>query len=174
MKIINVADTGGIQVNTAFMKENYSSTTKLTGSEAFTFDYNVEWPLSLVISRKSLTKYQLIFRHLFLCKHVERQLGAAWSYHQSTRELDLRRALASSYRVRQRMTHFLQNLEYYIMYEVLEPNWCTMEQNVRKASTIDEVLKYHSDFQDTCLTMMMLTDPNLVKVMIFIIHQLIL
>ena len=38
---------------------------RLKGMEAFALDYAVEWPVSLVISRKELTKYQLVFRHLF-------------------------------------------------------------------------------------------------------------
>lgn len=42
----------------------------------------VRWPVSLVLSRRALTKYQLIFRHLFHCKHVKRQLCAAWQIHQ--------------------------------------------------------------------------------------------
>lgn len=42
----------------------------------------VRWPVSLVLSRRALTKYQLIFRHLFHCKHVRRQLCAAWQIHQ--------------------------------------------------------------------------------------------
>lgn len=42
----------------------------------------VRWPLSIVISRKALTKYQLIFRFLFHCKHVDRQLCGAWQVHQ--------------------------------------------------------------------------------------------
>lgn len=33
-----------------------------------------------------------------------------------------------------------------------------------QATTIDEVLKYHNDFLDTCLKECMLTDPNLIKV----------
>lgn len=32
--------------------------------EAFTLDYKVSWPLTLVISKRSINKYQLIFRHL--------------------------------------------------------------------------------------------------------------
>lgn len=32
--------------------------------EALTLEYNVQWPLSLVISKKIVNKYQLIFRHL--------------------------------------------------------------------------------------------------------------
>lgn len=52
----------------------------LTGVEAFSLDYQVKWPLSLVISRKSLFKYQMLFRHLFFCRHVERELCDTWTH----------------------------------------------------------------------------------------------
>ena len=48
---------------------------QLKGMEAFALDYEISWPLSIVISRKELTKYQLIFRHLFFCNHVKRQVS---------------------------------------------------------------------------------------------------
>ena len=48
---------------------------QLKGMEAFALDYEIQWPLSIVISRKELTKYQLIFRHLFFCNHVKRQVS---------------------------------------------------------------------------------------------------
>lgn len=48
----------------------------------YLFSFQVRWPLSIVVSRKSLTKYQLIFRFLFHCKHVDRQLCGAWQVHQ--------------------------------------------------------------------------------------------
>ncbi|KAL8171878.1 hypothetical protein V2J09_023682 [Rumex salicifolius] len=54
----------------------------ITGLETFSLSYKVQWPLSLVISRKALTKYQLIFSLLFHCKHVDRQLCGAWQAHQ--------------------------------------------------------------------------------------------
>ena len=101
------------------------SAEKTPGLDAFTFDYAVEWPLSLVLSKNAvikcagrqpspappppfapppppcsdtaqlatapplprllppLTRYQLIFRHLFHCKHVERQLSTSWLTQQA-------------------------------------------------------------------------------------------
>lgn len=41
-------------------------------------------------------------------------------------------ALATSYSMRQRMLQFVQNVEYYIMCEVLEPNWQSLEDNIKK------------------------------------------
>lgn len=53
---------------------------QLKGMEAFALDYEVKWPLSIVVSRKELTKYQLVFRHLFFCNHVKRQVRHAFLF----------------------------------------------------------------------------------------------
>lgn len=49
--------------------------------------YRVDWPLSVVISEQSLTQYQLVFRHLFELKYVERELNTAWRVYQTTKAL---------------------------------------------------------------------------------------
>ncbi|KAG2029576.1 Spc98 family-domain-containing protein [Suillus americanus] len=41
-----------------------------------TLDYNVKFPLSLVISRKTILRYQLLFRFLLHLKHVDQSLGS--------------------------------------------------------------------------------------------------
>jgi gamma-tubulin complex component 2 len=40
----------------------------LTGHDAFSLTYTVDWPLNIVFSRKTMTKYRWLFRHLFLYK----------------------------------------------------------------------------------------------------------
>jgi len=135
----------------------------LHGVDAFTLDFKVKWPLSLVLSRQSLTKYQLIFRHIFFCKYVERQLCDTWQAHQSTKELRLRSALGPDYCLRQRMLHFLQNFQYYIMIEVLEPHWHELERRLESVNTVDELMKHHSEFLDTCLRECLLTHQGLLK-----------
>lgn len=51
------------------------SADKLIGLESFSFGYEVKWPVSLVLNFKTKACYQMIFRHLLYCKHVERLLG---------------------------------------------------------------------------------------------------
>lgn len=46
----------------------------LSGLECFAFTYEVKWPVSLVLNHIAISKYQMLFRQLFYCKHVERQL----------------------------------------------------------------------------------------------------
>ncbi|RLN57004.1 hypothetical protein BBJ28_00017668, partial [Nothophytophthora sp. Chile5] len=133
--------------------------------DAFTLDYNVKWPLSLVISCGALTKYQMIFRHIFFCKHVERQLCDAWLNHQATKELSLRSALGPSFCLRQRMLHFQQNFVYYMMFEVISPRWHDFQQQLATAGTVDDILEFQGEFLDICLKECLLTDPDLLRVL---------
>ena len=41
------------------------------GVEALALTYQVQWPLSIVLSRRAVTKYQLLSRILFFSKYVE-------------------------------------------------------------------------------------------------------
>ncbi|KAJ3782503.1 gamma-tubulin complex component protein, partial [Lentinula aff. detonsa] len=50
----------------------------LLASDTLALDYHVKFPLSLVISPKTILRYQLIFRFLLHLKHVEQSLGAMW------------------------------------------------------------------------------------------------
>ncbi|PIK61694.1 putative gamma-tubulin complex component 2 [Apostichopus japonicus] len=138
----------------------------ISGLEAFSFDYVVKWPESLVLSRKALTKYQLIFRHLFYCKHVDRTLCNVWTLNKSAKQLLLKTSTwyLLAFALCQRMMHLVQNLQYYMLFEVVEPNWHILMDSLRKASNIDDVLAHHNDFLDKCLKDCMLTTPQLLKI----------
>lgn len=132
--------------------------------EAFTLDYKVKWPLTLILSRKTLTKYQLIFRHLLYCKYVEKNLETAWLHHQSTKELNVQRMLKQTYCLRHRMLQFCKNYIYYMVVEVLEPNFHKFKENLKKIKTIDDILVLHNNFLDECLKECLLTDQHLFKI----------
>ncbi len=110
--------------------------TQISGLEAFSLDYVVKWPLSLILSKKAITKYQMLFRHLFYSKHVERQLCNIWIINKSAKNQARQTSswFLTAYELRQRMIHFVQNFEYYMMFEVIEPNWEVLEENLRKVS----------------------------------------
>eukprot|EP01133_Synstelium_polycarpum_P015072 gene15072-17841_t len=125
---------------------NHNKTRELLGIESLAFNYKVRWPLSLVVSRKAIVKYQIIFRYLFLCKHVERLLNSSWCSSQDSRQgrvckPGLAPLLRYCHFLRHRMIHFLQNLECYMMLEVLEPNWNKMKKDIKTSKTVDEVIK---------------------------------
>ena len=56
LRIINAARTA------ASTPPVQQSAEKTPGLDAFTFDYTVQWPLSLIITKNAIIKYQLVFR----------------------------------------------------------------------------------------------------------------
>lgn len=60
----------------------------LKGYECFCFSFVAPWPVSLVINRASLQPYKMVFRMLFLLKHVERQLSKIWLHNMYAKKLE--------------------------------------------------------------------------------------
>lgn len=44
--------------------------------------------------------------------------------------------LAGAFTLRQRMLNFVQNIQYYMMFEVMEPTWHVLEKNLRSVSAV--------------------------------------
>lgn len=66
--------------------------------------------------------------------------------------------LQKTYLLRHRMSQFCKNYIYYMVVEVLEPNFHRFKESLKKVKTIDEVLLLHNNFQDECLKECLLTD----------------
>lgn len=142
-----------------------------TAIDALTLDYTVKFPLSLVISRKTILRYQLIFRFLLHLKHVEQSLSSMWieqktapwrkptPHHPEFEKWRLRVCL-----LRARMLSFVQQILAFATFEVLEPNWRALEDKLDKVTTVDQLLRDHVDFLDTCLKECMLTSSKLLRV----------
>lgn len=143
---------------------NLEEPVSITGLETFSLSVKVHWPLSLVISKKALTKYQLIFRLLFHCKHVNRQLCSAWQLHQGLRRLDMQGiAISVSSLLCRNMLKFINSLLHYLTFEVIEPNWHRMHSKLQTAKSIDQVIEYHDFFLKKCLRECLLLSPVLLK-----------
>ncbi|KAJ3279877.1 Gamma-tubulin complex component 2, partial [Rhizoclosmatium sp. JEL0117] len=192
---------------------------ELRGIDAFTLGYNATFPVSLIINKRVVTKYQLLFRHLLHCKNVERMLTSVWAEkakflrrrrwvgekakraaaapqvpakgvgmkrHGSIQSLsdvkssapqrvfipappevaDLKEETAFLSRVsivQGRMLMFVQQFLHFCCFDVVEPNWILFERELNKVTTVEEVLKIHNDFLDTCLKDCLLTNQRLLK-----------
>lgn len=120
----------------------------------------VPWPLSIAAPEAALAQYQMVFRHIFELKWVERELTRVVALYQQTTGLASRRArlrraslggggagasdalaasLAQSYSACQVMTHFFRQYLMYVTFEVMEPLWGAFEAKVQTASSLDEV-----------------------------------
>ncbi|KAL4897928.1 Spc98 family-domain-containing protein [Aspergillus ambiguus] len=159
----------------------------IAGFDALELDYSVPFPLSLVISRKTVLRYQLIFRHLLSLRHLENLLSTAWldqnkvlgwRHRSSDRRLEMWKRRA--WNLRSKMLVFVQQLLYFCTAEVIEPNWQNLMDRVNGTDadgsevtvngtkqvnrTVDELMQDHVDFLDTCLKECMLTQAKLLKI----------
>ncbi|XP_030766900.1 gamma-tubulin complex component 2-like isoform X2 [Sitophilus oryzae] len=140
--------------------------------ESFAFSYEVRWPLSLILNKKSLACYQMIFRHLFYSKYVERLLCQVWKSNKVAKKFHYSdaRHYREAFALRQKMLHCVQNLEYHMMVEVIEPHWCSFIQKIHKVHNVDEILSCHCDFLDSCLKDCMLTIPAILSTIVKILN----
>jgi gamma-tubulin complex component 2 len=160
---------------------------KMTGFEALEFKYAVPFPLSLVISSKTVVRYQILFRYLLSMRHLEGLLVNSWEDHNKVmswthksgdRKLELWKR--RMWTLRARMLNFVQQFMYYCTSEVIEPNWNSLMAKVNGTSepapnsrngetqvnrTVDELMEDHVDFLDTCLKECMLMNSKLLRVM---------
>ncbi|KAF1814428.1 hypothetical protein P152DRAFT_271249 [Eremomyces bilateralis CBS 781.70] len=192
MKIVNVtgldqdAATGSISnYLTPATLPTSADDKEITGFDALVLDYAMPFPLSLVVSRVTLTRYQLLFRYLLSLRHLETLLAGSWVDHNKSMawkhrssnpkiELWKRRAFT----LRARMLIFVQQLLYYCTAEVIEPNWLALmarldagkadDQESLGSSqvqrTVDELMQDHVDFLATCLKECMLTNSKLLRI----------
>ncbi|KAI8895937.1 Spc98 family-domain-containing protein [Globomyces pollinis-pini] len=152
--------------------DSFSDAGPLSGIDSFSLNFNVTFPISLVLNKKIMTKYQMIFRHLFKCKYLERLLGNAWQ--EETKLLSKRNrnplvgteqlTLSKMSLLRGKMLHFIQQMIYFMFFEVINPHWIMMETAIKNATTVDGMMKVHDDFLDTCLKECMLTNPRLIAI----------
>jgi len=82
------------------MKMVSQSTTISKGRDAFCLDYAAKWPMNLIFSKRAITKYQLLFRHLFNLKIVSIELGEIWNYEMGNKAFNSFPAFMLSYNLR--------------------------------------------------------------------------
>jgi gamma-tubulin complex component 2 len=58
----------------------------------------------------------------------------------------------------------LRNMLYYIVADVLEPNWQRFEAAFKGSKTIDEIMVHHSSFLDICLSQCLLSSERHLRV----------
>ncbi|XP_037582084.1 gamma-tubulin complex component 2 isoform X2 [Dermacentor silvarum] len=136
-----------------------TETCMVVGHEAFTLNYDVEWPLNLVITTTSLGCYQMVFRYLFYLTHVERMLSKVWVRDKAAKQRSAAYPVVA-FGLRQRMMHFVKNLQYFVTVEVIEPCWHVFQDRMQKVQTIDEVLELHTDLTASFVDLCMLTNND--------------
>lgn len=177
VNITGIEEGGSLQ---PLKDQPLESDKKANGFTSLQLDYALPFPVSLVISRKTIWRYQALFRYLLSLRHLESQLTTAWQAQtrnfvwirrSSNRELELWKKRV--WTLRARMLVFVQQLLYFCTAEVIEPNWQSLMSRLKAKEdgaskgldrTVDELMQDHVDFLDTCLKECMLTNSKLLRV----------
>ena len=197
MKIVTVQ--GIDQDNPDSLVDNYKTpvpaSTKeeekpINGFDALELDYSIPFPLSLIVSRKTVLRYQLIFRYTLALRHLESLLVDCWQEHSkgkswinksSDRRIESWKRRA--WTLRARMLVFVQQMLFFATAEVIEPNWQKLMAKVDAAQssedspqdtmngrpskskrTVDELMQDHLDMLDSCMKDLGLTQSKLLRI----------
>ena len=157
----------------------------MTGYESLQFKYCVPFPLSLVISSNAVLRYQVLFRYLFSLRHIEDLLVNCWKDHHKvliwthrSKNPRLEMFKRRTWALRAQMLVFVQQIIYHCTSEVIEPHSKSFMDRVEDDSertdqdgslkkalrAVDELMKDHIDFLDTCLKECLLINAKLLKV----------
>lgn len=139
MKIANLtSNISQEDMDKAFSTMHPSS---LTGLLAMTIDCSNSYPLSIVLSYKSMTKYAMLFRHLFNNLILLRQLSKALTCQDLSnlrileQRMDLFRGSMGRLRgLKNKMTFTLKVIQGYLFHEVLEYHWKSFITQLYKVS----------------------------------------
>ena len=166
-----IADTKGVveiaKLRAKQQAERQQQGTREVAMYLLQFDVHVQFPVSLVISKKNILRWQFIHRCLLLFKLLERALTDVWVDQTMSwrRRRDKRPHAAPMERwkmrvhlLRQRMLLLVQQLLAFYTIEIIEPNWHELERKLHEAQSVDEFMKHHFDFLNTCRKECMLTD----------------
>eukprot|EP01041_Mallomonas_annulata_P012694 gene12694-26741_t len=123
-----------------------------SGWEIFSLEYAVDPPLTAVHAR-ALSSYRTAFHMLWRLKRTEWTLAASWKQlmcfsHSGGMDAlpRLKPILHKCTLQRTRMSHFVNNLCEYLMFEVMELSWNRLQELLSRATSLDDVIKAHDTY----------------------------
>ncbi|KAM6547897.1 hypothetical protein CsatB_019573 [Cannabis sativa] len=129
------------------------------GWDVFSLEYDARVPLDTIFTESVMAKYLRIFNFLWKLRRVEHALIGAWKTMKpnciTSNSFDklqhaVKMPLLSTLRRCQvlwdEMNHFVTNLQYYIMFEVLEVSWSTLSNEMEVAKDLDDLLAAHEKY----------------------------
>ncbi|KAL1844519.1 hypothetical protein VTK73DRAFT_2375 [Phialemonium thermophilum] len=124
------------------------------GWDCFTLEYKVDSPVDVVVTDWGNRQYLKVFNFLWRVKRVEFALASAWRKSTTgsrgvlqTDDPDVRRTWKTTRGVLAEMIHFVGQLQYYVLFEVIESSWSELQANIRKDDcTLDDLIQAHEKY----------------------------
>lgn len=124
------------------------------GWDVFTLEYKVDAPVDVVITAWASKQYLVVFNFLWRIKRVEFALGSTWRRcmtgargvlanvdGDSSRDWKNARCCIAE------MIHFVNQLQYYILFEVIEASWDQLQAAITKpGATLDDLIEAHTKY----------------------------
>ncbi|RMD42312.1 hypothetical protein DV735_g2814, partial [Chaetothyriales sp. CBS 134920] len=124
------------------------------GWDSFTLEYKITPPCDVVITAWAGTHYLKVFNLLWRIKRVEFSLNTTWrrcmtgsrgvlAAVDDTLGRDWKRARCAV----AEMVHFVNQLQYYILFEVIEASWKELQEAMNKPNaTLDDLIEAHTKY----------------------------
>jgi len=124
------------------------------GWECFTLEYKIDAPVNVVVTEWANRQYLKTFNFLWSIKRVEFALASTWRKCMTgsrgvlqTGEHKVVQTWKSTRGVLAEMVHFVGQLQYYILFEVIESSWTELQSNIRKEDcTLDDLITAHTKY----------------------------
>lgn len=124
------------------------------GWDCFTLEYKVDAPTDVVVTEWGNKQYLKVFNFLWKIKRVEFALSYSWRRSMTgargvlqTNDPAVLEAWKSTRGVLAEMIHFVGQLQYYILFEVIESSWDELQKGITKEDcTLDDLIRAHSKF----------------------------
>ncbi|KAM0255480.1 hypothetical protein ACHAQJ_005707 [Trichoderma viride] len=121
------------------------------GWDCFTLEYKIDAPVDVVVTEWGNRQYLKVFNFLWRIKRVEFVLLSTWRECMTGSRRVLQSPIPavvqtwkSTRGVLAEMIHFVGQLQYYILFEVIESSWGELQKRIRKEDcTLDDVIEAH-------------------------------
>ncbi|KAJ4309489.1 Microtubule-nucleating Tub4p (gamma-tubulin) complex component [Fusarium piperis] len=124
------------------------------GWDCFTLEYKIDAPVDVVVTEWGNRQYLKVFNFLWRIKRVEFALLSTWRKCMTGSRGVLQNpdpAVAQAWKstrgVLAEMIHFIGQLQYYILFEVIESSWGELQKRIEKEDcTLDDLIKAHTRY----------------------------
>ncbi|XP_021351512.1 gamma-tubulin complex component 3-like [Mizuhopecten yessoensis] len=136
-----------------------------TGWDVFSLDYHVDGPIRTVFTPECMIMYLRVFNFLWRSKRMEYILANIWRNQMASAKMlqcipELSSILHQCHMLTSEMVHFVQQVQYYINFEVLECSWDELLTKVSEAEDLDYIIAAHQVFLDTIISRCLLDEQS--------------
>jgi gamma-tubulin complex component 3 len=124
------------------------------GWDCFTLEYKIDAPADVVVTDWGNRQYLKVFNFLWRIKRVEFALSSTWRKCMTGargvlqgEDANVSQAWKLTRGVLAEMIHFIGQLQYYILFEVIESSWDELQTAIHKEGcTLDDLIKAHTKY----------------------------